>query len=120
MGLGRGIGDTQSLPGPGAGAGQALFNLQVQYSLKFGILEPFWELWEGLPVKETPPVKGSPTAPLNQGTKSGRGRERGKKPKLFPTFSSPKSQGSRGICSQGHLIPQHSGPLSCYSQGLEC
>lgn len=54
VGLGRGRGDTQSLPGPGAGAGRALFNLQVQYSLKFGILEPFWELWEGLPVKETP------------------------------------------------------------------
>lgn len=57
-------------------------------------------------------MNGSPTALLNEGTKSGTGRERGKKPKLFPTFSSPKSQGSRGICSQSHLMLQHSGPLS--------
>lgn len=36
------------------GAGKALFNLHVKYSLNFGILEPFWELWEGLPWEGDP------------------------------------------------------------------
>lgn len=31
------------------GAGKALFKLHLKYSLKCGILEPLWELWEGLP-----------------------------------------------------------------------
>lgn len=56
-------------------------------------------------------MKGSATALLNHGTKSGKGRERGVGGRN-QSCSSPKSQGSGGICSQSHLIPQHFGPPS--------
>lgn len=97
---------------------RALSNLQVKYSLKFGILEPFWELWEGLPWEGL--CEGLTHGSAEPGHKNQGEVERGKKPKPFPTCSSPKSQGL-----QGDLQPEPPNPTalwtpSHYSQGLEC
>lgn len=93
-------------------AGKALFNLHMKYSLKFGILKPSGSFGKGSHGKETL-CEGLTQGSAEPGGKiRERQRERGKKPKVFPTCSSPKSQGSRGTCSQSHLTPQHFGPPS--------